>query len=370
MFNHLPLPRSTSTVSQNAGPSVHPVVRADKEGHVHLVWMDRTPGNFEVFYSTWTGAEWSKPVNVSNSEALSLYPSIAIDPEGQVHVTWMEGEGPDEFNVLYSHLVESKWSKPKNISNMDGISQRPQIEVDSSGVVHMVWYGNQGGFFELYHSRLVTGEWSKPANTRLVEWYITHNPGHSRKPAISADSKGGIHLVWVGMEDVPSPYSLCQNIRHSYSNGNGWAKPDNVSRMRDMQAKLEDPAVDADVRGNIHVSWEDRGPVWYSHWDGKQWSKSGHVNDKDRKSALPGVCASESGRVHFVWLNAEPELPDVFYRELNGSDWSKPVNISNSKSLSLYPSLVIDSEGQVHVTWMDNRTGEYEIYHHHFVPDR
>ena len=183
---------------------------------------------------------------------------MAVGSEGQVHVTWMEGEQPIDLDVFYSHLAESKWSKPSNLSKADGISQRPQVAVDSLGEVHVVWYGNQDGFFELYHSRLVDGEWSKPANTKLVEWYITHNPGYSRRAAISADNAGGLHMVWGGMDDVPSPYALCQNVRHSYWDGTNWSKPDNVSRMQDMQAKIEDPTIDTDVLGNIHVSWEDR----------------------------------------------------------------------------------------------------------------
>lgn len=361
-------PSSAINVSYNSGRSVHPVIRADPMGHLHLAWMDNTSGNFEIFYSTWSGTKWSKTVNISNNETLSLYPAMAIDAKGHVHVTWMDGERADDLDVQHSQLVKSKWSKPKNISNMKGISQRPQIEVDSSGVVHVIWYDNQGGFFELYHCRLVKGEWLEPTNTGLVDWHITHNPRYSRRPAITADHKGGIHLVWVGMEDVPSPYALCQNIRHSYWDGNQWANPDNVSRRQSMQGNLEDPVMAADARGTLHVSWEDRAVVWYCHWDGKQWSKSGRVNDKSRKSALPAVCASKSGRVHFAWLNAEQEEPDVYYRELNGLVWSKPVNVTNNEALSLYHSMVIDSRGQVHVTWMDERTGEYEIFHRHFVP--
>ena len=54
----LRLPRSISTSFVERWTFSHSVVRADKEGHVHLVWMDSYCSFFRVFYSTWTGADW------------------------------------------------------------------------------------------------------------------------------------------------------------------------------------------------------------------------------------------------------------------------------------------------------------------------
>ena len=185
-------------------------------------------------------------MNLSNNPTLSIYPTVAMDLNGHVHVTWMDGEEEGEMHIMHSEQVDLNWSKPHNVSKAKQVSQRPQIAVDSSGTVHLVWFTNQGGFFELYHCQLVNSQWREPKNTNLVEWYITHNPGWSKKPALSAGADGSVHAVWVDMEDVPSPYALTQNILHSRWDGSSWSKPDNVSKHKDMTANFENPGIVVD----------------------------------------------------------------------------------------------------------------------------
>ena len=109
----------------------------------------------------------------------------------------------------------------------------------------MVWFGNQGGFFELYHSWLVT------VNGLSCCLYCLGRAGHhiySRtQPGavdIARQQKEEFTVSGKEWEDVPSP--TCYFVHQAKPpNGNGSAKRYNVSRMRGMQAKLEDPAVDA-----------------------------------------------------------------------------------------------------------------------------
>lgn len=355
-------------VSNNSGRSIHPAITNGREGDIHLVWMDDSPGNFDIFYSNWNGENWTRPANLSNNPTLSMYPTVAMDLEGQVHVTWMDGEHEGEMHVLHSKRFDSNWSTPKNVSKAKGVSQRPQIAVDSSGVVHLVWYGNQGDFFELYHCQLVDSKWTNPSNTELVEWYITHNPGWSRKPALSAGADGSVHVVWVGMEDVPSPYALTQNIRHSQWAGNTWSRPGNVSQKKDMTANLEDPTMVVDDKGNLHVVWEDRGRVWYGQFDGKEWSAPRQFSPAGLESALPTVCYSEAGTRYFAWLGVPKGEAQVFYRRLTGEQWSDSVNVSASPGTAFGCTLALDRSGQLHMVWMDDRIGEFEIIHRRLMP--
>ena len=341
---------STINVSGNSGRSIFPVIRAGREGSVHVVWADDSPGNFDIFYARWNGTKWSNPTNLSNNERLSLHPRIAIDSIGQVHVTWMDGDAEGESDILHSQLVESVWSTPRNISNLKGVSQRPQIEVDATGAVHIIWYANPDGSFELFHCQLVDSAWSQPANTDLVDWYITHNPFWTMTPAITLGTRGHVHLVWVGLGVAESEYARTQNVRHSRWDGKNWSRPENVSRKRGMVASLKNPGVASDAQGNLHFVWDDRGTVWYCRFDDEKWSRPEQIDHANRESAYPTVCASEGDRLHFAWVAVTQGEPQVFYRQLDGQGWSSSVTVSEGLGTALCCTLAFDEAGTLHMT--------------------
>jgi hypothetical protein len=357
----------TINVSNTPGRSIHPIGTAGQDDDVHLFWMDNSPGNFDVFYSKWNGEHWTPASNVSDNSTISMFPTAVVDLAGKLHVTYMDGEIDGDLHIVHSQLVDSKWTPPKNISNAEGISQRPQIVVDSSGVVHAVWYGNQGGFFELYHSRLVKSAWTKPTNTGLVEWYITHNPGWTRRPGLAAGPGNAVHLAWVGMEfDSSSPYALTQNVRHSRWDGISWKKPDNVSKLAGT-ASIEEPGLCVGENGDLHAAWEDRGKSWYGKFDGNRWSEPEQFNTGGLKSELPAVAYSPEGQLHFTWLGVTKGTPQVYYRQMHKGQWSDTINVSESPKSAFGCSLVFDHTGGLHMTWMDSSSGEYEILHRRVV---
>jgi hypothetical protein len=350
-------------VSKSTGNSVSPKVAIGPKGEIHLVWTDTTPGNYDIFYSMWNGKDWAEPKNLSRNSTMSIYPTVAVASNGSVHVTWMDGMEGEEIHVLHSTLADSNWSMPENISKAKGISQRPQIAVDGSGIVHIVWFGDQGGFFELYHSQLSKSQWTEPKNTRLVEWRITHNQGWSRKAGMAMGPDGNLHIVWADMEDVPSPYALSQNIRHSRWTGNAWSKPDLVSKYKDFSVNLEDPYIVVEGNGNLDVAWEERESIWYGRFDGTQWSVPRQISPEGIESIEPAISCSDNESLHFAWIGMVNDTTQVFYRRLSKEQWSNSVNISASSQNTYRCAIASDLSGQPHLLWEENQAGQFEIMH-------
>ena len=74
----------------NSGYSWEPAVAVDSSGRVHVVWHDDTPGNFEIYYkrSTDGGSTWTAPQRLSWNTVDSEFPDIAVDSSGHLHVVW------------------------------------------------------------------------------------------------------------------------------------------------------------------------------------------------------------------------------------------------------------------------------------------
>ena len=189
--------------------SSFPAVTLDSSGNPHVVWQDFWPGNWEVFHkrgadggTTWTANKrltwtpghstcpraivdaignlsvvWSEDVSEDfNSEiyykkspdggtawtankrltwtpSISLYPGVAADPAGNVYVVWEEDLDHTEIYYKKSTNGGSVWSRTWNISWTSGDSYEPNVALDSSGHLHMVWYDATPGNFEIYYRK-------------------------------------------------------------------------------------------------------------------------------------------------------------------------------------------------------------------------
>ncbi len=281
-------------VSHNPAKSLVPTVEADDRGNVHVAWMDMSSGNPEILYSMWNGVKWAQPSNISSSDKTSAFPSLAVDAMGGVHLAWMEGMR-GEFDIFHSKKEEDKWSKPSNLSKSKGIAQRPQLVFDSVGVGHVIWYDNRNGFLQLFHSQFDRETWSVPTNTGLVAWYITHDPSYGLAAGVSADNSSGVHVVWVDI------YDSTQDLFHSHWDGKSWSTPENITTKRDVRSRPRRVETDADVAGNLHVTWEDNREVWYSRSDGNEWLKPHLLMGAAHQPRMPAICVAPTGVVHLAW---------------------------------------------------------------------
>src|SRR5947209_2205059 len=78
-----------TNVSSNPGSSYYEQIAVDSTGGINIVWLDNTPGYYAVFFSRSTdgGATFSTPQNLSNDPAGSS-PQIAVDSSGNINVVW------------------------------------------------------------------------------------------------------------------------------------------------------------------------------------------------------------------------------------------------------------------------------------------
>jgi len=126
-----------------ADESWNPVLAIDSGGVIHVVWSDYTPGNSEIFYKSSTdgGASWNPNKRLSWTPANSEDTAVAIDSSGTLHVVWSDVT-PGQMEIYYkkSEDTGATWSPTQRITWTSGTSLEPAIAIDSSSVIHVVWY--------------------------------------------------------------------------------------------------------------------------------------------------------------------------------------------------------------------------------------
>lgn len=95
----------------------------------------------------------------------------------------------------YAQSVSFSWSQPVNLSN-SGLSARPNLIIDGSGVFHSIWMDTVSGY---YHRSSTDGvRWT---NSLLVDFPFKKN---ENPPKFVIDPSGTLHAFWTDRENALS----------------------------------------------------------------------------------------------------------------------------------------------------------------------
>jgi len=243
-----------------------------------------------------------------------------------------------EFRNL--NLSEAEYSNVTVISDgyagiywNDGDSSVPDIAVDDSGGIHVVWHDETNGEWGtdeeiMYANYTEATGWSNV--TVISDGYagIYWNDGYSSWPSIAVDNSGGIHAVW--QDSTNGEWGTDSEIMYAnYTNADGWS---NVSVISDGYAGI--------------------------YWN-------------DDYSSFPSIAVDNSGGIHVVWhddTNGEwgTDFEIMYANYLKADGWSNPTVISDgyagiywNDGISGHPKIAVDNSGGIHVVWYDYTNGAW-----------
>src|SRR5262249_52695490 len=146
---------------------------------VHVVFYDERgrpdpgpspdPSFREIYYkrSTDRGTTWEPDVRLTRSDGISQFPSLAV-AGSTVHVVWSEyRDGNPEVYYKRSTDDGTSWGPDVRLTADPANSFAPSV-VASGSAVHVVWYDERDGNYEVYTKRSTDGGDSWGADTRLT----------------------------------------------------------------------------------------------------------------------------------------------------------------------------------------------------------
>jgi len=327
---------------------------------VHVVWHDFRDGNNEIYYklSTDAGVNWGSDTRLTNNNSSSMNPAISVSGQ-MVHVVWQDSR--DMNNEMYykrSTNGGSSWSADTRLTNNIASSIDPSITMSGSAI-HIVWWDNRQGNYEIYHigSSDAGSSWGIDTN-------ITGNSAFACRPSISA-SGNLVHVVWY--DNPMGNFEIY--YKRSTDGGIGWGL---VTQLTNNNAFSCGPTIS--VSGLlVHVLWYDtrdgNNEIYYkrSSNNGTTWGEDTRLTNNAAASKFPSVLASGLA-VHSVWVDDRDGDNEVYYKRSTdgGLNWETDIRLTNNPSNSQYPSVAVSGLSTlsgVHVVWNDDRDGNVEIYY-------
>src|SRR6266850_4735720 len=290
--------------------------------------------------------QFSTPKNVSNNSDYSFTPQLAVDPSGNIYVVW-EDDTDTNSNILFSRLThgEATFSSPKGVSNSAGLSFNPRIAVDTGGTINVVWQDTSDFFrtSNVFFSRSSDGgiTFSTPINlsqTIVSAFYST--------PQIAVDTAGNISVVW---ESDTGNFAIWFSGSSISSDGSVTFPAPKMLSTNTTDGSL-DPQIAVDKNGNINVAWEDDitghsdisfrrstdgGATLLPILGPKNLSNPDHPFSASSHS--PRIAVDLSGNINVVWAGTDPSdlNTDIFFSRSidNGLNFSPPKNLSKNTVL-------------------------------------
>jgi hypothetical protein len=353
-------------ISYSATDSFDYQIAVDASGAINMVWTEVFNYHYEIFFSRSTdnGATWTPAVNLSIGTALHSYsPKIILDNNGNINMVWesLIGETTNEINyeVLYSRSTDNgaTWTAPLMITHNFTDSRFPDITVDASGVLYVLWTEEGSSSYDIYFTRSIDNgaTWSQHLN-------LTGNYAFSSMPRIAVDSNGVLYSVWHSND--PFVNNGINYIVYTYSTtgGDSWTTPRVISNNV-VHATVPDIALD--TAGTIYLVWQEYDTstsdiIFTSSGDyGNTWSQQISISAPSAFSVQPAIAIDTVGNLNVVWcdqITISGTNNDVhFARSINaGETWAPLLNLANNAGDSTSPRIKLDGYANVYIIWHDN----------------
>lgn len=340
-------PVQISILGQNASS---PQIAVNKLGDATAIWYRYNGENLIIQSSTKPcGGNWSEtPENISQRGYDSFNPQIAIDSSGNITVIWeviIDGYSMIQTSTKPFH---GSWQmNPDTLSPQNQNAFTPQISIDRHGNVTAVWSQCDGNRSIIKASRkLFEGKWQTAPES-------VSPPGQDGcKPQIAIDAFGNVTVVWHANYDEQSIIQASTRL----FNGNWQIVPDKLSCSGENAA---DPKIIIDPFGNATVVWHQydgiSGMIRASTrpFEGDWQQEPDTLSCKFKKAFAPQIANDSFGNVIVVWESIDPKGRVIQASEkLVGGKWQEsPNDLSSPTDNAVNSQIAIDVFGNAIVVW-------------------
>ncbi|MCX6233829.1 MAG: T9SS type A sorting domain-containing protein [Bacteroidetes bacterium] len=268
---------------------------------------------------------WTKPLNISNMEGLNNQPDITVDQNGTFHCVWAHKIVQNFWKIYYSQSSDEglTWSVPDDISlNTEKWVSDPHIVCDSENNLYLTYDYDVGNYLEslVYYKKFDGISWSDPI-------VVSEGMPESHANKLVIDNNDRVYCFWYrSINNGTTFYRYLQNGFWSdyyipYNNNDYFAfincAVDSCNNLHWIGAHHYEGQTAYDIKP-VYLYYDYENDLWSDIVEfGEHYSWYGFDIDLDT-NYLP----------HLVWQeftnDSIPPNDGTFYAYNNGTSWTTP----------------------------------------------
>lgn len=331
----------------------------DLKNNIHVVWVQSAsstedPYKPRIQYTLWNGTKWSEPISIfSQLDDVPLALSLAVDSHGRLFITWVN-EFSGDLMFSWSNADRAgnplEWKQPVVLPSLSKLNGAPDILVDSSGkivVIYAVEINENRGVYMV--QSVDSGEsWSPPRiifDAALAGWDVV---GQAQ---ITLSADGRLHLLFA-QDSYRADGESGLYYSQSRDGGVSWSAPVLVNR-----APVQWVDILSYMDNVVHLFWQTNDSVTstfhqVSRDGGEVWDAPTRISNGTGKTSKPAVAIDWLGGLHLLQV-VSSDAEDEILREWEwlNRGWTpvetKPLNIPG-KDIQISIDAEVTSSGRLH----------------------
>ena len=327
----------------------------------------------DIFVYVKNGSYWSKVIDGTGRfvGAGQIYsdsgkPSVTTSSSYGEYVVWHSKKGSQRWQIFLNSGGNNDWAHERQLTFDTADNFNPDVVVDDSGTVHVVYQTNKFGSWEIVY--LKYNGYQAVERTR-----ITNAVGNSTDPRICLLDNGDIAVAWLDdREGSTEVYGALYS-----QEDDAWfssAFDYNDEKISDAGGTYVAKNVKISTNGeSCAICWNDNRNSLESVFisttgevdnDGHWWGDEVQVSPSITPAFSPNIALEDSGKVNIVWVDSRLGADKIYYNSYQGSLGAETV-VSSGSSDAENPSITL-VDGEKSILWV-SIDSEMKIYHRRTV---
>jgi hypothetical protein len=330
------------------------------DGTMELVYLDPEPYSDALLYITNATGEWSNPLTIADPQYGAMNPRILIDSDNITHVSYKADAG----GIFHLNNSQGTWQS-ESMGGGQLSSYVPRMALGPDNVAHFISY------WSVSSSSSYNGGVTYVNNTHH-EAHETNNTRtrFEQSPDIAVDSTGLVHIVFEGSWNNTALGSTA--VRDLYyqtfdptisEEDNPFSEVIRLSNVQTTSDYVQRPSIYCDAEDNIHIVFIETEPelndngievhqgyIKYLRLDADPSpSDSQTVNIIQASSSYPSLAIDTEGNVHVVFVGYPQSESthnygsDIVYATNRTGTWTNE-RITNQPYVVGFPRIAINPQ--------------------------
>ena len=276
-------------------------------GNIYVVWEDeRGPIGIYFSKSTNRAQTFLANTNLHTISSLGATPAIAVHPanSNKIYIVW-DNNADNQIYLRNSSDSGSTWEPARAITTSADAKENPDISVDSSGNIYVVYKRTTGGLIhnhDIYFVRSTNGGVSFSSEILVDD----DSSVALRRPAIAVTDNAALHVVY----DYGTGTSSDTLYKNSTDQGSTWSAR---QRIGDSTTVAQRNIEIADYNNNVYAVFEDlssttsvvanilsdRTPPFGTPWNTDVLASTDSSGDQQN----PTIIADHQGILYSAWFD-------------------------------------------------------------------